>query len=355
MDNIPWLLRIPGLRRYGLRIARAERRAEALGGKVRDLKGRQLSSVVLQQLLSAKHHALLAQSDARASAATRDEAFRGRSVAYASEIASAKSPASGADFPIRSVNIEGLTWHVPVLPSPGDGLAERILEESWLPLRRILATRDIALGTAMLDIGANIGTTSIPRVILGDFQYIYAAEPDPANYHCLVRNVAVNGLRGFVLPDRIAMGATDGTVTLHRKQGIGQHRLAAAPQSSNDVQVPIATLDRWIDTIGVDVQALAFVKIDTQGSELHVLQGGSRLLACPHIAWQIEFSPALLRRTKSSATELIGLLERQFQWFINLDVHATPRSRPTSALRDALASLGDRFTDLVLYGAMPRS
>jgi hypothetical protein len=151
-----------------------------------------------------------------------------------------------------------------------------------------------------------------------------------------------------VLPDRLAIGARDGTVILHRTEGIGQHRVSGIRQSARDVDVPCLTLDSWVDRCGVDVNALAFVKVDTQGSEADVLRGATKLLSRRHIAWQLEFSPSLLARAGSTAADLIDLIERHFTWFIDVHARTPPRARPISQVRDALGSVSG-FTDVILY------
>jgi FkbM family methyltransferase len=243
---------------------------------------------------------------------------------------------------------------VPADEASKGALSDRILGEGWLPLEDILATRELALGTAMIDIGANIGTTSIPRVVLGDFAYVYAAEPDPANYACLVDNVAANGLRGFILPDRIAIGGADGEAVLRRRTQIGTHHLVATASGPTDIAVQVRSLDSWIAQLGADVAAITFVKVDTQGWECQVLRGASRLLARKHIAWQIEFSPRLLKQAGASSGDLLDRAEAHFTHFIDLGSRTTPRVRPVSQIREAMASVERRerrYTDLLLYNA----
>ena len=364
MNVVPWLLRIPGLRRYGNQIVHSRRQIERLREKISGLrtrlsdqradfavrtrghKSRQPAPDVLRHVLSARHRALQANRDSREAAVRREEHFAARSAEYAAAI---RNPSGASPLAVKSVVIEGLVWDVPDVASGGH-LANRLINEGWLPFDDILATRELAVGVAMLDIGANIGTTSIPRVILGDFEYVYAAEPDPANYQCLVHNVAANRLRGFVLPDRIAIGAVDGHATLHRRAGIGTHHLVGAAQAPTDIEVSCWTLDSWVARLGVDIHALTFIKVDTQGWESQVLRGASSLLAQPHIAWQLEFSPRLLMRAGSSAAELIAQLEERFTHFIDLAGRTTPRSKPLSHMRDALAYV-DRFTNILVYSA----
>src|SRR5207253_5732588 len=133
-------------------------------------------------------------------------------------------------------------------------LADRVLA-GHLPLLDILRTREAVASGIMLDIGANIGLTSVTRAILGDFDVIYAAEPAPDNFRCLVHNVLDNGLRGIVLPDCLAIGANTGTAALHLAKGIGSH---AIRNDSDGVPVTIQTLDGWIRTLGIDADAVRF-------------------------------------------------------------------------------------------------
>ena len=77
------------------------------------------------------------------------------------------------------------------------------------------------MGGIMLDLGANIGRTSIPRVIIGDVTAAYCAEPDPLNFECMARAVIDDGLRGPAMPDQTAIGDRNGTVRLYRGRRSG--------------------------------------------------------------------------------------------------------------------------------------
>jgi FkbM family methyltransferase len=364
---VSWLLRLPGLRRYGARLSHAQRQIDSLRARVQGLrrrvrddrarhatriqdhKSRQLTADVLRQALGPRHRALLASS-ARDAALLRDREFTQRSGSYAEAIRAGADPSAAT----RQVTIEGLSWRVPLDAASRGDLSDRIVRDQWLPYEDILAVRELAIGTAMIDVGANIGTTSIPRVVLGDFAYVYAAEPDPINYACLVDNVAANGLQGFVLPDRVAIGAADGDAVLRRKTQIGTHHLTAGAAQPTDIAVPVRTLDSWTTSLGVDLSAVTFIKVDTQGWESHVLRGASRLLARRHIAWQIEFSPRLLKQAGASSADLLDQVEAHFTHFIDLGARTTPRARPIAQIRDATAALDRRerrYTDLLLYNA----
>jgi FkbM family methyltransferase len=306
---------------------------------------------VLEHVLPLRHAAILAANhDGRMA---REAAFTERSASYREALA---DPEAAMRAPIERVVIAGLTWWMPAQPGESEGIARRLAGRRRLPLREILETRELAVGRVMIDIGANVGTTSIPRALLGDFDRVYAIEPDPGNYACLVRNVVDNGVRGLVLPDRVAIGDTDGEMTLRTLRS-GTHHLVTRASDAGEherVTVPCLTLDTWIARMGIDLSDVAFVKSDTQGWDARVLAGAAGVLARRHVAWQIEFSPAMLERSGRSLDEVYALLERHFTHFIDLRSEGGARVRRTSLLREALAYVGKtgrRYTNLLLYSS----
>jgi len=286
----------------------------------------------------------------------RESAFVARSASYRDALVYADAiPAA-----IERIVLSGLTWWVPAEADDTEGIAHRLHARRRLPLAEILETRELAVGRAMIDIGANLGTTSIPRALLGDFHWVYAIEPDPLNYACLVRNIVGNGVRGLVLPDRVAIGDVNGEMTMRMRRSGTHHLVTRAEHVSEDerIVVPCLTLDTWVDRIGIDLADIGFIKSDTQGWDARVLAGAEGALAHRHIAWQIEFSPAMLERSGKSADELFRLLERHFTHFIDLRREGGARVRGTQELRaslDGIGSGGRRYTNLLLYNASVRS
>jgi FkbM family methyltransferase len=291
---------------------------------------------------------LAANHDGRAA---RESEFAARSASYREALEHLEAPLPTA---AERVVIAGLTWWMPAQAGASDGIAQRLAGKGRLPLREILQTRELAVGRVMIDIGANVGTTSIPRALLGDFTSVYAIEPDPANYACLVRNIVGNGVRGLVLADRAAIGDSNGEMTL-RSLKSGTHHLvtrALDVREAERVTVPCVTLDAWVAQMGIDLAEVAFVKSDTQGWDARVLAGAAGVLTHKHIAWQIEFSPAMLERSGRSMDDVYDLIERHFTHFIDLRSESGPHVRRTSELREALAYVGRtsrRYTNVLLY------
>jgi FkbM family methyltransferase len=276
-----------------------------------------------------------------AAAVQREAAHATASHAYAAARDQAAPP--DADH----VEIGGLTWWVPRDARAEGQLAHRLVNEKRLPLVDLLRTREVIANGTMLDIGANVGLTSVTRAVLGDADVVYAAEPAPGNFACLVRAILDNGLRGVVLPDRVAISDHDGTATLRLSGSIGGHALIAGAAG---IDVPTMRLDTWVRTLGVDIDAVSFVKVDTQGHEAHVLAGAPDLLTRPGVVWELEFSPRHLQKAGREPAALIAHMQGVFTHFIDLNPHAPgDRLRPIAELPDALAYLERSFTNLLVY------
>src|SRR5262245_35405760 len=97
------------------------------------------------------------------------------------------------DVAADRVSVYGVSWWVPRDGRVEGTLSDRLVRGS-LPVSEILQTRPFIAKGAMIDIGANVGTTSITRLLLGHVDHVYAIEPDPANCACLLRAAEDNGL-----------------------------------------------------------------------------------------------------------------------------------------------------------------
>ncbi len=298
-----------------------------------------------------RHHAatrLPGDADPAAAAAwaSRSAAYAGARGAWMAE------RQAGRPDGIRERSIAGLTWSIPDDRTDPGSLSHRMLHRQWLPVDDIAEVRPFATGGVMLDIGANIGTTAIPRVVLGDFTRVCAAEPDSRNYACLVANVLANGLGGLVLPDRVAISSAPGTARLHRASGMGGHHLLVDGSSASEMEdVEVLTVERWLERLDVAAADVRFVKVDTQGWELHVLLGAGALLEARRSAWQIEVSPAMLKRAHSRPEELMALVSAHFTHMRELGRPGAPPWRPAAELPEVLARVQEqgRFGNLLLF------
>jgi FkbM family methyltransferase len=335
-----------------------QRLSVAAGGL--DWKRAALDSSVLRAALPARarmarHRATLPEASAR------ERAFAAASASYREAVAASRG--SGEDSSAgalatavpRRMDVDGLRWSVPQ-PAANDAASlDRYAARQDFPYRAILQTRELGIGGIMLDIGANNGRMAVPRAVLGDASAVYCAEPEPRNYECLVRNVVDNGLAGLVMPDRVAIGAENGTARLVRAKSPGGHRITdpGALEKRATIEVPTLTLDTWCERIGVDPRQVAFVKIDAQGSEVPVLRGAAGLLSQRHVAWQVEVDLATLGQRGFTIDDLFAVFRRHFTHWIDMNPRARGgRVRPVAALAEGLAYLKPRVqprTDVLVF------
>ena len=287
--------------------------------------------------------------------AHRQQGGEQRLIAVSASYRAVSDAVGGAPGPeVQRAECDGLPWWVPA-PSTRKRANAAAAARLRFPYRSILQTRGVTTGGIMLDLGANVGRMTVPRVILGDATLAYCAEPDPVSYACLVRNVMENGLRGLVLPDQTAIGDRDGIVRFLRAGGHGNYRVV--PDGTSDggeiVDVPCATLDTWVTRLEIDLAAVTFIKVDVEGFERRVLAGASRVLARPHIVWQMEVKPAGLRAVGDDPQQLYADLQRSFTHFIDMNRNARgSRVRSVSELSDALSYIEPREkTDVLLFSS----
>jgi FkbM family methyltransferase len=121
----------------------------------------------------------------------------------------------------------------------------------------------------MLDIGANIGMTSLDFIARTPGLQIHAYEPNPITREILRKNIDANGLAGRVKLHGEAVGREHGQLTLR----LGDHSGVASGYSANsggrEFQVPMIDLNAALPG------RVALLKIDTEGAEGDILEGAS--------------------------------------------------------------------------------
>ena len=124
-------------------------------------------------------------------------------------------------------------------------------------------------GQMAIDLGAHIGAFAV-RVALKGAQ-VLAVEPSPTNVERLRAHIAANNLERVAVR-AMACGANSDDVGLAEMEGTGM----LARNDGSAVKFPCVTL---IDLVaGVTIPGGSVLKIDTEGSEMAILEGASDLL-----------------------------------------------------------------------------
>jgi FkbM family methyltransferase len=140
-------------------------------------------------------------------------------------------------------------------------------------LRRLLQT-----GQKAIDIGANCGVYALSMAqTVGATGCVWAFEPVSSTAMLLAEGIAANGFSQIVL-DRSAVSSTLGTAQISLNEHSESNALVhGKPSSSATETVPVVTLDHCLERYGWS--EIDFLKIDAEGEESNILQGGERFFA----------------------------------------------------------------------------
>lgn len=165
-------------------------------------------------------------------------------------------------------------------------------------------------GGAVIDVGAHIGTFSIPLAQhVGASGHVYSFEPTAESHQILNRNIESNGLSGCVTP---VNALVSDQVEDYRSQYQDDHTSAAfyLPVGDEDEASEAQTedltcieLDRWaVDE--ADLDRLDMIKVDTEGMELRVLRSAASLIEKFKPAIMVEISVDHLARAGDTVEEV---------------------------------------------------
>jgi len=180
--------------------------------------------------------------------------------------------------PAAGPRVVTLPWGLRMRVDPEEDIGRAIWQLGLYDLTICEALwRLVSPGDTVLDVGANIGCmTGLMALRAGPAGAVRAFEPHPQVYAELAENAArfASGIAPIQV-DRLALSDTAGTTTLysgdHFAHNHGLASLVAAPGPS--FRVETSTLD---EVLGAGTAAV--VKIDVEGNEQQVVNGGLKSL-----------------------------------------------------------------------------
>jgi FkbM family methyltransferase len=162
-------------------------------------------------------------------------------------------------------------------------------------------------GSTFLDIGANIGYFSLLAAVTAKARVV-SFEPQRPLADLLQQSVAHNRIGGSARVERLALSNAPATMRMTSCPGnTGHSQLAGIDdKGAQPYPVPVATLDDWLEEN--PAWPVSVCKIDTEGAELRVLQGMSRLLDRDGPAVVIEIIDDFLAKFGGSGSRVLELL-----------------------------------------------
>lgn len=121
------------------------------------------------------------------------------------------------------------------------------------------------------DIGANVGSYSLlASGYVGANTLSF--EPSPITFNLLSKNIALNNLKNKIKAHQIALAKEFGKLNFTTSHDTGNHIASNSNLNEEVVVVDIKPLDNFIDFEPI------LLKIDVEGFETEVLEGGKKLL-----------------------------------------------------------------------------
>jgi len=145
-------------------------------------------------------------------------------------------------------------------------LSQESYKEEQQFFRAYLRPNDV-----VIDVGANIGFfTLISSMLVGKYGRVYAIEAHPRIYKYLQGNIALNGIEN-VRTFNVALGNRNGVVTFSDGKSDDTNLVIT---NDSGITVPI----RRLDEIEIENDSVSLLKIDVEGYEKFVIEGGEYLL-----------------------------------------------------------------------------
>jgi FkbM family methyltransferase len=143
----------------------------------------------------------------------------------------------------------------------------------WCEGEIILFGRLLHAGDVVIDVGANIGTHTLPLArLVGASGAVYAYEPQRMIYEILRKNVEVNDLPNVQL-NWAAVGATDGVCHIPEIYYSAHNNFGEVSTGHGELEVPMVALD------SLKLSRVNLIKIDVEGAEAEVLRGAASTIA----------------------------------------------------------------------------
>jgi FkbM family methyltransferase len=221
--------------------------------------------------------------------------------------------------------------------------------------------------TTFLDLGANIGTSTITALRSHSFSRAIACEPEPENYRLLRVNATMNDLadRVLALPVAVSDEARGEAALALDPVNSGGHHVVDESKARETVTVETVSVDYLADRGIFQIDDVGLIWIDAQGYEGHIVSGAIRLVE-RGVPIVLEFHPKMLR-SAGGYTRLEKLLTTRYTHFVDLrhveagESGASPSFdlRPASDLPGMAEELAaddrSRFTDILALKLGPKA
>lgn len=180
----------------------------------------------------------------------------------------------------------------------------------------------LSSGDTVIDIGAHVGTFTIPFAnAVGNTGRVLAFEVHPSTFTLLQKNVEQNNLSEVIHPLNIGLGSKKEKVYINETDSnTGGTFLSKESKNSDKYSVYVDTLDNVLDSTQNESIFPSLIKIDTEGFEYDVLLGAKNTIKkCKPILF-FEFNPRRIQERGNSIHYIEKLLSPLgYSFYKNVD------------------------------------
>lgn len=195
----------------------------------------------------------------------------------------------------------------------GNSLIDRLREEKYFEkelCQQIIRDLEHTESKQFLDIGANIGLITVSVLANVKNVKVDCFEPGPLQFGFLEKTMKENELLSQVTVHREALGRSIGTEKffIHEGADIAKDgfKNTGRGEGGREITVSATTLDVWWQQAGKP--HISVIKMDTEGAELFILQGGREFLSEIKPILYLEIEPTNLAIYPYTAKDIIQFL-----------------------------------------------
>ena len=191
------------------------------------------------------------------------------------------------------------------------GISTSLLTEGTREPGHVAQVRGNTLpGMRGIELGANVGFYALMEArLIGPSGHIHAIEPAPGNIRLLRRNIDANGFRERFSVSQYLIGDHDGPGKLQVSALSNRHSVSA-DQRGQFIEVPMITLDTFMERNNIEPKDIQFLRMDIEGYEVIAFQGMKKLMTSrTPLKIFIEFHPGWYGRWGWTFERFLDYLE----------------------------------------------
>jgi FkbM family methyltransferase len=229
-----------------------------------------------------------------------------------------------------------LKGNIRILLYPDDKLSEAVYKGDFELDEQFFLYRYLRAGDVFVDVGANIGLyTLVAARLVGKSGRVYAFEPTCLTYERLTRNVELNRFRNVECAQLALSDKAECLTLTTAADGFGAWSSLAHPTAGSTFSQEEVRCTTW-DNFAADhdlIGKVTSVKIDVEGWELRVINGGGEVFARPDAPdLLVEFTEVNAQAASTSCAELYHCLQ-QFGYSM-YSINAKAKALIPEPLRD---------------------